>query len=559
MDVPFLPFEIVAIIVEYMAAPPSCDGIDPPTSKHALRQLATLCGVNRQICHLIRPRLYREVRIRTPQQLRQLHSALMHSLDLFDDKSHPGHLVHILSVSDLPNHSIDRSYDGLVRGDARRLLEILRVCPNIESFACSSTPLLALAIKYANLDHPDEEYHDCTPVEDERENEYDYHRTSRPLREIIQLKKGIEILEHPAQCLDLTMGSNKEFVMLTGGMRKTPLTAEYSVEEQNYPPDPRMRRMSLFAARSMPMPIVWGRDREGKLLIPTLSTEMTHFDLFEKVVNEQTQPDSMVALNLGMCFSLSARCLTDIFVKNPIGLRGLKQLNLWMYGSSIHRPNLSRVITQLITKSPIFTSGQLEWLDVSGADVSREDLQLFHPLPKLRSLGLSFSPRINFADVLDFLRMKAPNVEVIALVCSCEDRDHISEDHSHSVLSELFDQLLKRLEPVAPWEEDISCGVEKSAYRSKLRVVELSRTTIMQSSYPYPKCWTPVHGRTRSWVVDDSRMWKSRYGREESIPSYFARIGCEIGWHPRKMEVLRGEGFFGRDNGALGIEQFKEA
>jgi len=420
---------------------------------------------------------------------------------------------------------------------------------------------VSCAVRYAPTDHeqPDE-VEDLTPIWYPEDTLFNHNQPEKQnWTTVFKVKEQVPMLKTAPEVLELCLGTNKEFVVLTAGLRPSPSVAEYSIESWNYPSNPRMKRLSLFAARSMPMPIVWGRKNDGTLLIPTISTKLTHFDLFGTgihdifitVINEQTDRGSVVALNIGMCPSLTSACLLDIFVENPHGFIDLKQLNFWTHVHPSRRTSLARAIRTIIDKSPIFRTGQLEWLDISGANVSPHDLALLQNQPRLKSLGLSFCPQLDLNSLVDTIRLKMPNLEILTLVESCQSELGDDADAFTNLLKKLID----RLQPVAPWEPDLPCGVSES-YRSKLRVVEVSPSSTFSES----GSWTSVTNRSRFWVVDEARMWKNRDGdaKEESIVNYFQRKGFEIGWHPRKMEVMKGLGFFGRERGQLGPLQFKD-
>jgi len=486
-------------------------------------------------------------------------------MQLFEDENEPlSSYVEILSLADLPenpraNHheTMDRL---LVKNDAIKLLNILKICHNIKSYACSSTPMVSCAIRYAPDDHefPDV-VEDLTPIWYPEDTLFNYNQPEKQSwNAVFKVKEQVPMLTTAPEVLELSLGTNREFVVLTAGLRPSPGVAEYSIESWNYPPNPRLKRISLFAARSMPMPIVWGRKNDDTLVIPTISTKLTHFDLFGTgihdifitVINEQTERGSVVALNIGMC-PLSPPCLLDIFVENPHGFIDLKQLNLWTTAHPSRKTTLARVIRTFFDKSPIFRTGQLEWLDISGADVTPQDLSLLQNQPRLKSLGLSFCPKLDLNSLVDTIRLKMPNLEILTLVDSCRGE----LDDEAKAFSNLLKKLIDRLQPVAPWEPDLPCGVSES-YRSKLRVVEINNSAVFSES----GSWTTVSNNSRYWIVDEARMWKNRDGdaKEESIVNYFQRKGFEIGWHPRKMEVMKGLGFFGRERGQLGPLQFKD-
>ncbi|TFY50222.1 hypothetical protein EVJ58_g11137, partial [Rhodofomes roseus] len=123
------------------------------------------------------------------------------------------------------------------------------------------------------------------------------------------------------------------------------------------------------------------------------------------------------SLSLERCNWLTGESIRHFLVGAPC-TRDIRELSL--YGDPTWPSPLSAEdLDDILANAPCFTSGNLVYLDLSSAPLTRAHLRdTFVPQPYMRSLGLSYIRSLELGAVADFLKTKAPNVEVLTLVAS---------------------------------------------------------------------------------------------------------------------------------------------
>ncbi|KAH9914792.1 hypothetical protein B0H21DRAFT_854653 [Amylocystis lapponica] len=187
------------------------------------------------------------------------------------------------------------------------------------------------------------------------------------------------------------------------------------------------------------------------------------------------------------------------------------------------------------------------------------------PQPALRSLGLSYIHDLPLGAVADFLRTKAAHAEVLTLVATAPELANAAPRRATLALHTLLVRPLctppfavRRDGPAAP--------------PTRLRVIELA-SPLLAAVGAGAGAWRVVKSKGgRGWYVDVASGWiadgQGSALRRDLEPAHPWRAALErladangnvssgVGWHARKMEVLHGHGFLGREAGLYGAVSF---
>ncbi|KAF8992857.1 hypothetical protein BDQ17DRAFT_1432140 [Cyathus striatus] len=304
---------------------------------------------------------------------------------------------------------------------------------------------------------------------------------------------------------------------------------------------------------------------------------LTHLDLS----GTRVTPDILVSLGqsttmclkslaLGKCTKLSGECIRDFLVDSPVTSQ-LTELSL--YGDmTFTSPLREDHLREIITLAPSFLSGELVYLDISSSPLTTELLKLCKPQPKLRSLGLSHIPHINLKGITEFLRDKAPDIEVLTLVNTATQLERGANRQSSVAL---HTQLIRPL-CTPPFSFSLSQpSLPPVPPPTRLRVIELS-PALLSGLGAGAGAWRIIRSKGgRGWYVDTASAWIADPGANEGSvlrrdlpPDHPYRVEMErlsdangnvssgVGWHARKMEVLHGYGMLGREDGLYGAVSF---
>ena len=292
----------------------------------------------------------------------------------------------------------------------------------------------------------------------------------------------------------------------------------------------------------------------------------------------------LYSLSLSRCSRLTSESIAAFLIEGGAVTEGIRELSL--YGNVTNPCPLTRSdLKRIITEAKCFVSGQLEYLDLSGTSLDKSHLAAFLRQPALRSLGLNFlGGKVNvhpgteglaLADVSEFLLHKAPNVEIVTLVGSTPEltdtvpsagRNTYDPVTKHPAMM-LHSQLIQPL-CSAPFVGAHPSPISPPEPPTKLRVIELSISILTRLSAPVSG-WEVVKSRGgRAWYVDSTTFWVDGVLRRglcgekgKEVRQCLERWACEgcangVGWHARKMEVLHGQGMFGREDGFYGAVSF---
>ncbi|GAA5939645.1 uncharacterized protein JCM15063_005242 [Sporobolomyces koalae] len=250
--------------------------------------------------------------------------------------------------------------------------------------------------------------------------------------------------------------------------------------------------------------------------------------------------------------------------------------------SPLERPELRLILTV----SPAFTSGKLRTVDLSSTPMNDQLLtELMSPQPHLIELGLASCRQLTMAAVASFLSTKAQAVEVLDLSNSCPSTagQTISSRRRTAIgqptisVMELHTILLSTCASVLPASSNAEEAQFLLALRAtNLRVVELDEKSL-ELVQGGAGDWKPIRGKgRRGWYVDTATVSRASthssyprprelvhlpldHPRRQALGRLTAQRGLvtsEIGWHARKMEVLRGDGLIGREDGLFAFHAF---
>ncbi|GAA5933817.1 hypothetical protein JCM10213_008602 [Rhodosporidiobolus nylandii] len=251
------------------------------------------------------------------------------------------------------------------------------------------------------------------------------------------------------------------------------------------------------------------------------------------------------------------------------------------YPCPLERPELRLVLSS----SPAFRSGLLRTVDLSSTPMTDEFLlEQFPPQPNLIELGLASCRAISMQAVSTFLCTKAQAVEVLDLSNSCPSTvgQGISSRRRTTIgqptisIMELHAVLLSQCASL----ESSSSNPEEAQLllalrQTNLRVVELDEKSL-ELVQGGAGDWKPIPGKgRRGWYVDTATSSRlppydpshPPYPRPRQLvhlskddPQRLAllklvtqhsAVTFEVGWHSRKMEVLRGDGLIGGQHDGL--------
>ncbi|KAI9061035.1 hypothetical protein FKP32DRAFT_1631567 [Trametes sanguinea] len=245
-----------------------------------------------------------------------------------------------------------------------------------------------------------------------------------------------------------------------------------------------------------------------------------------------------------------------------LGLRGVKSLQ-------------PHILEPLVLAFPNLTH-----LDLSCTRITPDGLAALgaSPTPRLRSLGLSHIRTLELGAVAEFLRTKAPHVEVLTLVTSTPELGVAS---TRQATIALHTQLIRPLcTPPFSFSLSTTSKPKTEDPPTRLRVVELA-PTLLTTLGAGAGTWRIVRSKGgRGWYVDAASGWVAQVSSDpaeegkgsvlrrdlepnhpwrlelESLADANGNVSSGVGWHARKMEILHGDGLLGREAGLYGAVAF---
>lgn len=322
-------------------------------------------------------------------------------------------------------------------------------------------------------------------------------------------------------------------------------------------------------------------------LITTLISccpNISHLDLSFTRVSPATlqvlasQPDlKLTALSLARSTRLTSESVREFLMHAPCAAT-IIDFNL--YGDQTYESPLNPEDLEIIIRyAPCFQSGQLRYLDLSGAPFSREllDPTVFSPQPRLKSLGLSFIPSLPLQPLANFLLHNASNIEVLTLTHSSTLLDLGLTLSSLAVNMNFHSKLVNPL--CLPPFSVYGPSPDGPGAPTRLRIIELSQT-VRKALGTGARDWKTIRSKGgRGWYVDTSAGWVGEHDHEHHGPSRIVfkrlldrdhpwrrylehlsqadgKVSSGVGWHSRKMEIVKGHGMMGREEGLYGAGAF---
>ncbi|KAF8206513.1 hypothetical protein K438DRAFT_479679 [Mycena galopus ATCC 62051] len=277
------------------------------------------------------------------------------------------------------------------------------------------------------------------------------------------------------------------------------------------------------------------------------------------------------SLALARCVKITGDSIAEFLVNSPVTFE-LKELNLYgdvTYTSPLSEDNL----LDIFTTAPSFLAGNLVYLDLSSAPITKTLLAKVGPQPALRSLGLSHIPNLELRAVADLLRTKAPNVEVLTLSgtspeLDCGVRPGAARNAVRQAPIALHTHIIRPL-CIPPFSFSLSTPAAAPAPpATRLRVIELS-PVMLNALGIGAGAWRIVRSKGgRGWYVDTASGWVDGVLRRdlekphpwraylEQLSDANGNVSSGIGWHARKMEILYGHGMLGHEDGLYGAVSF---
>lgn len=333
-----------------------------------------------------------------------------------------------------------------------------------------------------------------------------------------------------------------------------------------------MRRLSLRACTTLDPPLL----QDLVLAFPSL----THLDLsntrvpstlLAALTDAPPKTLRLQSISLARCTRLEPSVLVEFLVQSPV-VQDLVELNLYVNptgGMAMTSNDLHRFLT-----APCVKSGRLRYLDISSSGLTPAHLQpgVFPAQPSLLSLGLSYMPSLALQPIADFLFTQAPNVEILTLTGTAVESALNPSHSSLDVTLKLHAHLINPLTTVPFSLASLNLGAGGSfgpnlqPGATHLRVIELSSPVRKIIADGGTGEWKVVRSKGgRGWYVDLSAGWTpdgfvrhlpASHPRRQwlaSLAKAEGRVGSSVGWHGRKMEVIRGLGMLGREGGMAGV------
>lgn len=315
---------------------------------------------------------------------------------------------------------------------------------------------------------------------------------------------------------------------------------------------PGLRRLCLRGVKSIQPHIL----TPFVLAFPSL----THLDLSATRVTPELldalgdSPARLRSLALARCTRLTGESIRDFLIRSPVAAQ-IQELTL--YGDQTFPSPLSiEDLREIFTLAPCFTSGELTYLDLSSAPMTKELLQdVCGPQPKLRSLGLSYIPELELEAITTFIKTKAVNVEVLTLISTSPELDRSRagagmgpRGYARQASIALHTQVIGPL-CTPPYTSILSPEPIVPQAATRLRVIELSIPALVGLGVG-AGTWRTIRSKGgRGWYLDTATGWVNGELRRqlpaghplrsemERLADANGNVSSGVGWHARKMEV----------------------
>lgn len=277
---------------------------------------------------------------------------------------------------------------------------------------------------------------------------------------------------------------------------------------------------------------------------------LTHLDLSGTRVTPEllysigaSQTVRLQSLALARCVMLTGESVKDFLVHAPAAAQ-IQELTL--YGDRTFPSQLSvEELREIFALAPCFVNGGLVYLDLSSTPVTKDMLdEICKPMPKLRSLGLSYIHDLELDVVVKFLKTKAPNVEVLTLNGTSPQLEQRTTARETSIA--LHTKLIR---PLSALQFSFGTSASQAPLPTKVRVIELP-VPVLSDLGIGAGAWRIIKSKGgRGWYVDTASGWVDGVLRRDLEKDHPLRVAMErladangnvssgVGWHARKMEV----------------------
>ena len=388
----------------------------------------------------------------------------------------------------------------------------------------------------------------------------------------------------PLEAIDLTGCISVVFANALSELVSTHLTPHSDTDSSSEDEDHKELRRSPLQDDPLELPGLRRLGLRGvKSILPHILTpfvlafpNLTHLDLS----GTRAGPDILSALGksttvrlhslaLARCTRLTSESIRNFLVDSPVSSQ-IGELSL--YGdSTFPSPLTEDDLRDIITQAPSFVSGEMVYLDISSAPLKQELLsEGFKHQPKLRSLGLSYIPILPLNAISDFVKRKAPNIEILTLVGTSPELDcglRLGPGPPRPTPMQgsvaLHTQIIRPLcTSLLSFSHSTSNMWKPVLPATRLRVIELA-TPLLSGLGLGAGSWRIVRSKGgRGWYVDTASGWVASCDqnrttdscegsvlRRDLEPKHPLRVQLEqwadangnvnsgVGWHARKMEV----------------------
>lgn len=302
---------------------------------------------------------------------------------------------------------------------------------------------------------------------------------------------------------------------------------------------PGLKRLGLRGVKSI----------ASRTLVPFVLAfpSLTHLDLSGTRVTPdllytlgQSPTIRLQSLSLDRCIKLTSSSIRDLLVSSSVTCE-LKELNL--YGDlTFSSPLVEEDLWDILIISPCFLSRELAYLDISSAPLTKDMLKRCPAQPRLRSLGLSHIPSLELKAIAEFLKVRAPNVEVLTLIDTSSELDcglragtnlNIQRGSARQSSIDLHTHLIRPL-CTPPFSFSLTApSSEPVQPPTRLRVIELSLTMLLGLGAG-AGAWRIIRSKGgRGWYVDTASTWVAQPG---AGLGYILRRDLKPD-HPYRMEM----------------------
>ena len=347
---------------------------------------------------------------------------------------------------------------------------------------------------------------------------------------------------------------------------------------------PHCKRLGFFDASSI--------KPDALTAFVTSFPNLTHLDLAKTrpspallTALAETRGMQLQCLSLARCRGLTGASILRLLCGTPEEVASgvipkhlvtAKLRDLSLNGDEANMTPLSREeMATFLSSAPCLRSGKLRALDISSCPLDDELIMYMPPSTldndgQLLILGLGCCRALTIEGVARFMAERASTVEVLDLTASCAPAGMFGQGNRGGRRAFLNVLILHThlIKPITTGTlgDDFNVRTRKT----NLRVIELEEncyTALQAGSKP----WQIIYGKgQRGWYVHTGVTGSYLHGKRVLRPldeneeehkalvrlaAKDATVAADVGWNPRKMEILGGLGALGRENGLYAFRE----